>query len=53
MRSRYMIHVFYTEGSFKTFQYDDPSEAIKTILDEGDHSHKIIVWDTELEEYLQ
>ena len=53
MTKRYMIHVFYFDGTFKTFELDDPNDAICTIIGENGHANNIIVWDNELEEYLQ
>ena len=50
---RYLIHVFYFDGTFKSFEMDNPNEAISTIIAENGHANNIIAWDSELEEYLQ
>ena len=52
-KDRYLIHVFYFDGTFKTYAYNNPNAVICTIIGENDHCHKIVVWDAEREEYLQ
>ena len=53
MNGRYLIHVFYFDGTFKTFAYDNPNAVICTVIAENGHANNIIVWDGEREEYLQ